>query len=359
MYRSPIRIRRTGTVGCLVLIAFAAAGNAAHVALSALAPDSDVDPTGRVAATESKPPGAAQTALPAIAVTFDDLPLGGRQFGLGRLRDMTDRLVAEITAAGVPAVGFVNEQKLYNVVGEVDGRIEVLRTWTRAGLELGNHTFSHPSLNTTPLVEFKADVLRGEAVSHMLDDERQLPFRYFRHPFLRTGSSLEDRHDFEAFLAAHGYTVAPVTIETVDWMFAAVYERAVTAGDEARRQQVAAAYLQFTEAQFAYFEDATLELFDRPIPHVLLLHANELNADYFAAVVGIMEARGYAFVTLEEALHDPAYDHDDVWSGGAGPSWVFRWDHYERTEMGASRRTAWRAEPAPPDGIQQAYETGG
>ena len=272
---------------------------------------------------------------------------------------MTAKLVAEITAAGAPATGFVNERKLYDVAGQVDEHIDVLRIWTEAGLELGNHTFSHPSLNRTALADFKADVLRGETVTRMLDAEQQHPFRYFRHPFLHTGSSLEDKHDFEAFLTAHGYTIAPVTIENVDWMFAAVYERAVTAGDEERKQRVAAAYLQFTEAQFAFFEDATLKLFGRPIRHVLLLHANELNADYFVAVAGIMAARGYSFVTLEEALRDPAYDHGDLWAGPSGPSWVFRWDHHERTEMDAPGRIDWRAEPTPPDWIQQAYENGG
>ena len=43
-------------------------------------------------------------------------------------------------------VGFVNEKKLYKP-GEVDERIKALQMWLDSGFELGNHTFSHMSLN--------------------------------------------------------------------------------------------------------------------------------------------------------------------------------------------------------------------
>ena len=68
-------------------------------------------------------PGSQQTSLREIAITFDDLPLGGRRVGLDRLRQMTAKLVAEITAAGAPATGFVNERKLYDVAGQVDEQV--------------------------------------------------------------------------------------------------------------------------------------------------------------------------------------------------------------------------------------------
>jgi hypothetical protein len=45
----------------------------------------------------------------------------------------------------VPAVGFVNERKLYKF-GEADERINALHLWLDYGFELGNHTFNHSSL---------------------------------------------------------------------------------------------------------------------------------------------------------------------------------------------------------------------
>ena len=40
---------------------------------------------------------------------------------------------------------------------------------------------------------------------------------------------------------------------------------------------------------------------------VLLLHANQLNADSMPELLAMMRRRGYQFVTLETALQDPAY----------------------------------------------------
>src|SRR2546427_9745841 len=54
--------------------------------------------------------------------------------------------------------------------GDVRARTGVLEMWLTAGLELGNHTWSHPDLNTTPLEEFKADVVRGEPVIRRLQE---------------------------------------------------------------------------------------------------------------------------------------------------------------------------------------------
>jgi hypothetical protein len=77
-----------------------------------------------------------------VAVTFDDLPA---QLGNARVAEINRKLVESITRHKIPAVGFVNEGRLF-VPGESDARvaqIALLRLWLDAGLELGNHTFSH------------------------------------------------------------------------------------------------------------------------------------------------------------------------------------------------------------------------
>src|SRR5262249_49596016 len=75
-----------------------------------------------------------------IAITIDDLPINGKDEGLAALTALNDRLLAALKRNAVPAVGFVNESKLYTT-GEVDGRIALLRAWVDQGLELGNHTY--------------------------------------------------------------------------------------------------------------------------------------------------------------------------------------------------------------------------
>ena len=284
-----------------------------------------------------------------IAVTFDDLPLGGPEVGLPRLRTMTAALLATLKREGVTAVGLVNESKLYRP-GEIDERTAVLKDWLDAGHELGNHTFSHPSFFDTPLAAFQEDVIRGETVTRMLLAEKGQKLRYFRHPFLRTGPTLETRAAFEKFLAERGYTVAPVTVENADYVYNAIYTRAKTKGDQATMRRMAEGYVRYTEAQLDFQEGVARKLLGRPMRHVLLLHANELNADALDEVLAIFKRRGYRFVTLERALEDDAYRLPDTYAGRVGVSWLFRWTRSQGVPID------WSQEPEPPEDVRKLYE---
>ena len=53
-----------------------------------------------------------------------------------------------------------------------------------------------------------------------------MTFRYFRHPFLHVGQDTSSSAArFEKFLAARGYTVAPVTMDNDDFVYAAAYTK--------------------------------------------------------------------------------------------------------------------------------------
>lgn len=117
-----------------------------------------------------------------VAVTIDDLPQGGAEFGIARMRRMTEQLVHGLVSRSVPAVGFVNEAQLYVVPGEVDQRIALLERWASAGIELGNHTFAHRRFRDITLAQFEDDVVRGETVTRILSERHQLPLRYFGTP---------------------------------------------------------------------------------------------------------------------------------------------------------------------------------
>jgi len=293
-----------------------------------------------------------------MAVTIDDLPAPPRSVVSNEpaaLAALTQRLLAALGERKVPAVGFVNEGKL-EVEGESpaarEARVALLRLWLDAGLELGNHTYSHPSLNKLPLAEFEADVLRGEPVTRALLAERGRTLRWFRHPFLQVGLELDKRRAFERFLAEHAYTVAPVTIDNDEWIFAAVYADALRTGrqtgDRALAGRVAAAYLDTMDTVFAFIEETSRKLLDREPAQILLIHANELNADHLGALLDRAAARGYRFVPLDEALKDPAYSLPDDYVGAWGISWLHHW------EITAGRKRS--PSPDPPDWILKAHE---
>ena len=269
--------------------------------------------------------GAPPAPVPdrTIAVTIDDLPINGADPGLPSLAALNDRLLAAVKRQGVPAVGFVNESKLYRE-GEVDARIALMRAWLDQGLELGNHTWAHPSFNKVGRAAFEEDVVRGETITRLLLGSRGQTLRWFRHPFLDAGASAEDKEGFERFLAARGYRIAPVTVDAWDWYYTYRYAVAKRRGDAALMERVASAYLVQCDAELDYAEAFAKRLFGRDIPHVFLMHENELSADHFDRVAEKMKARGYRFVPLEEAMADRAYAHEDRFVGG-GANWLVRW----------------------------------
>ncbi|MBX7184712.1 MAG: polysaccharide deacetylase family protein [Vicinamibacteria bacterium] len=289
-----------------------------------------------------------------LAVTFDDLPavsvVKGDTVSLGVF---TDRLLENFTTHAVPVTGFVNEGKL-TVAGEgLEGqaaRVALLGKWLAKGFELGNHTYSHRSLNELPIEEFEADVVRGEPVTAALMGTQGRRLRYFRHPFLHVGLDLAKRRAFEAWLSARGYTVAPVTIDNDDYIFAAVYAAALKEGAPETAHKVADAYLVYMSAVFDFHEALAQSLFGRPVRHVLLLHANELNADYAGRLFERLRQRNYEFVSLEKALEDPAYASADAYVGRWGISWMHHWEQ----AMGRPRTGA----PDPPAFVTEAYEKG-
>src|SRR5277367_351159 len=129
-------------------------------------------------AAQNIPPASPQRE---IAITIDDLPAASAQSMTGvEIREMTTKLLATLREQKVPAVGFVNESTLYKL-GEVDDRIQALNQWLDAGLELGNHTFQHTSLDWVTLPVWEEDVIRGETVTKVLLAQHKMKMRYFRH----------------------------------------------------------------------------------------------------------------------------------------------------------------------------------
>jgi peptidoglycan/xylan/chitin deacetylase (PgdA/CDA1 family) len=295
----------------------------------------------------------ARGAERAVAVTFDDLPGGHAAVvanDVASLEELTRKLLDAVRKHRIPAVGFVNEAKLF-VEGEgpggVEGRTALLRMWLEAGLELGNHTYSHWDLDRTPLPQFQADVIRGEAVTRGLLQARGQTLRYFRHPFLHVGEEVGKRHAFEAFLASRGYTVAPVTVDNDEYVYAAVYADALRRGDAAAAARIGDDYLRYMDEVFSFFEDVSRRVVGREIRQVLLLHANRLNADRFDALAEALVRRGYRFIPLAEALKDDVYRRPDTFVGSPGNSWFNHW------EVTAGRPRV--PTPGPPEWITKAY----
>lgn len=267
----------------------------------------------------------AQQVNRTVAITIDDLPVVSTRSDLKNRQEITKKLLGHITNTKVPVIGFVNENKLYEGDKRDEKQIDLLRMWLAAGLELGNHTFSHRSLNQIPLADYEADLLKGETITKELLAEKGRKIQYFRHPFLQTGRTLEIKSQFDSFLNEHGYRIAPISFDNADYIFSRAYDLALDKNDKKLMKQVGDAYVPYMEKKLEYWERQSMKLFGREVCQTLLIHANFINSDYFDDLAAMFKRRGYRFVDLETALKDEAYRLPDKFTGGAGISWLHRW----------------------------------
>lgn len=291
----------------------------------------------------------AQTARREVAFTIDDLPMAQDVNDLEKMRKVNKKLLDSLVTNHIPAIGFVNERNLY-VKGETDARIDVLRMWLDAGMGLGNHSFSHPDFNKLSLSQYEDEAIRGEVVTRELMREKGLNKLYFRYPYNHTGTTKEARDSFQEFLKSRGYEIAPFTVEHEDYIFADAYRKAKQKKDEALAQRIRAAYLDFLDTMFNYFERRSRELLGYEVKQIFLIHDNELNADSIGAMAERLKRRGYSFITLDEALRDQAYQNKDEYVGGQGISWLHRW------MIGLGKKLDYNDEPDAPKFVMDIYQ---
>ena len=274
-----------------------------------------------------------------VAITFDDLPRGGDggPQTLASVRSMTNRLLAPLREQKIPVIGFVNEGRSGFTPDIVRA---ILELWLNAGADLGNHSYSHANLNQIPLTEYEADILRGETgLGEVLAAHRK-KLEFFRHPYLFTGQTEEVKRSLEAFLSQHGYRAAPVTIDVADYLYANVFTRPEYTA-RVRRE-----YIPYLESVVEFFEERSVEVTGHEIRQVMILHANELNAQTMPEIIAMFRRRGYTFITLDRALQDDAYKLPDNYFGKGGFSWIHRWS--------MTKGMKGRAEPDPPEWVNKA-----
>ncbi|MCU0319165.1 MAG: polysaccharide deacetylase family protein [Flavobacteriales bacterium] len=257
-----------------------------------------------------------------VCITIDDLPCAN--CAEGTWQQVTTDLLRTLTEHQVPAIGFVNENKLF-VHDHLDSnRYRLLEQWLDAGMELGNHTYSHPGATATDLRTYTADIVRGEAHLRPLIAGRQGTLRYFRHPFLQAGATVGRRDTLNGVLDSLGYTIAPVTFDNDEYIHAFCYEHARRRGQDSLMSAIAEEYLNYMARVVHFHEEQAQALMGREIPHILLLHANALNASELDRLLRWFVQEGYTFISLDEALNDPVYTLPEA-TTRYGFSWIRRW----------------------------------
>jgi hypothetical protein len=149
-------------------------------------------------------------------------------------------------------------------------------------------------------------------------------------PLFTRRETVEDKQVLADFLAQHAYRIAPVTHDNSEWIWAFAYRRELRGNQDkkvlARLRQD---YVPHMMARLDYYEQQSMALLGNNLPHIWLIHTNELNAIAYSDLIKAIRKRGYRIVTLEKAMQDPAYLRKDGYTGEYGPSWIHRWARAE------------------------------
>ncbi len=120
--------------------------------------------------------------------------------------------------------------------------------------------------------------------------------------------------------------MSPVPIDNSEWIYGRAYAHAYNDRDDELMRRIGQDYVRYMLAVVSFYEEQSQLIVARTIPHVLLIHAYALNADWLGELLEALEARGYCWITLDEAIADPVYDRPiDGWTGRGGITWLHRW----------------------------------
>jgi peptidoglycan-N-acetylglucosamine deacetylase len=230
-----------------------------------------------------------------IAITIDDLPFVGSgtstPASLKRTQDRFMAIVKALVDNQVPATGFA-------IGGAVaKNEWDLLETFRNQGFSLGNHTYTHKSLNGMSADKYIADIDRADTVLAPVMTEP----KYFRYPYLAEGTGPK-KQKVVGYLAEHQYTIAPVTIDSKDYEFNARFYKIPYRQRSQNLEQFKKRYLAYIWKQTLLAERRAKKVDGQPVKQILLIHANLLNSLCLEDIIELYRKNGYKFISLADAL---------------------------------------------------------
>jgi peptidoglycan-N-acetylglucosamine deacetylase len=244
-------------------------------------------------------------AHPIVALTFDDLPAAGSlPAGLTRTKIATD-LAATLNANHLTGTyGFVNAVRMQN---NPDAQ-QALHAWIDAGMNIGSHTWAHPSLTATSAEAFNQQITQNEPALAEYAGTRD--WHWFRYPFLWEGDTLDKRHAVRAWLHDHGYKIAQVSLDFEDYAWNDAYGRCLARQDNASIDWLKQSYLDTATEYIRLGREEQLIAFGHEIPNVILLHETAFTTLMLPDLLNLLRTQGFTFSSLPEVEQDAAYAQD-------------------------------------------------
>src|SRR5271163_2632779 len=240
-----------------------------------------------------------------MAITFDDLPAHGPKPAAMTRLEIAQSILATLRREQLPPTyGFINGIR----VEEDPSSLAVLEAWRAAGQPLGNHTWAHQDIKDETAQQFEADAAKNEPLLKQLMGGED--WHWFRYPYLREGDTEEKRRAVRSWLFAHGYKIAEVNMDFEDYLWNAPYARCVAQHDDASIQRLHDSYLAVADQYYTLFRQLSQLVYARDVKYVLLMHIGAFDARMLPELLALYRRKGVSFISLAEAISDPAYRGD-------------------------------------------------
>lgn len=232
-----------------------------------------------------------------IAFTFDDGLDPRTQPAAAQWNQALLDALAEhrVRALYLPAAGRVNSRR----------GMALVREWGRRGHIVGNHSYSHLNFGSEEIsvARFIADIARADRILRRVEGWQAL----FRFPYLKEGATAKRRDAVRDWLDAHGYRVAPVSIDASDWYYSKRLLEWREAQPDGDLHPFRDAYLQHLWDRAQYYDSLSRATLGRSAPHLILLHTNAINALFLSDVIRMFRSRGWTIIDPQQALADPLF----------------------------------------------------
>lgn len=185
--------------------------------------------------------------------------------------------------------------------------MSLLRRWVAGGNVVGNLTFSRRRIKNNAPQAFIEDAARGEQFLAPLHKESKSAKKYFRFPFLKTSHDPATRDQIEAYLETNQYTDVPATIEVPTDAFSEIYCAALARGDNTCANLTKEHFKKLLLDSTLKARSIARRRAGGEVKHILMLKTGQFLCDNLGEILAWYKSLGVKFITVDEALTDPAY----------------------------------------------------
>jgi peptidoglycan/xylan/chitin deacetylase (PgdA/CDA1 family) len=255
-----------------------------------------------------------QGPRPEVAITMDDFNWQNAVYQTAS--DRNQSILTTLDRHSIKAALFVIGRNVEDDEGK-----RLLKQWNDAGHLIGNHTYSHQSLNAPSMkVEtYTDDIARAETALKGFSRFQ----KYFRFPMLKEGDTEAKRDGVRAFLTKNGYRTGHVTIDTSDWVITSRLSDRVTKDPSADVKPYRDFYLAHMWDRAQYYDELSRRVLGRPVKHTLLIHYNLLNGLFLNDLIEMFKSKGWRLTDAEDAFKDPVFsEKPNVLPAGESIIWA-------------------------------------